>query len=1114
MRAHMTDTLRPRDYRFIAICALISGASLWIGVRYFYRAFPEASIDFQVTRESSQPIAERFLASHEIPISGYRHAARFQFDEETKVFLERELGLERANAIMGREVKLWRWGHRWYRPLEREEVTVEVTPRGEIASFQHLLPEDARGADLSAEAARSIAESFLVLEMRHSIVALEYLDSQTQKRPNRTDHDFTWKYAGREYRGATYRVSVKVQGDRVDGYSEFLKVPEEWSRSYARLRSLNETTTIVDSLLFVLILLALLVTIGRRVRRKDVRWKTALVFASVALVLQFLASLNNFPLAEYGFDTKGSWGSFIGRTFLSALFSGLGLGGLILVLTAGAEPLYREAYPEHLSISRMFTWHGIRTRSFFIGSLAGITLSFFFVAYVICFYLAANRLGAWAPAEVPYTDLLNTRVPWVFVLFGGFFPAVSEEWMFRAFTIPYFKQIFRYRWLAVFLASFIWGFGHANYPNQPFFIRGIEVGIAGLVFSWAMLRFGILAPLVAHYSIDAFYSAFLFLRSDNLYLVTTGAVTAGINLIPLLVATGAYLATRAFRSEAEVSNAAEGTAPPEVEEPLAPAAAPLPDYAPLARTAAVTALVLVGAGVVLALTAPARFGHFGRFRIAAGAAADAAARFLAEHGFDTSGYRRATQPNERVDEVGAQYVYTSGGLAALNRIYADPRLIPGVSWRTRFFKPLEKEEYDVATDPATGRIIAFRRLLPEEASGADLPREQALEKASVFLRGRGYDLAHYDLVETKSEKPKQRRDTQFIWEAGKGTAGVVGDARVRLEAAVLGDRVGVWTQTLKIPEEWRRRREGQNLYSISVLAVRVLFILALFGLALGIVIRATRAGRLRWKLAFAVAGAAALLQVLTVVNSVPEFLYGYDTRIDLRLFLVTLIAGAVMAVIGVGLAAALAAALVLACYPDADLVLRGECRRVWAPDAALAAVAAMGGFAVLQSLAAHIQARAASWALLEPIALPANLGSYIPVLTSLRDAALAALFHSVLLGFAIHLWRLATRSWHRVLLTAALLVSLLPAGARRVSEVALDVVPSVLLIGFLAWLVVRYFRNNYLAYVVSAGVLATMRAAVSLQGQGNLTLAVQAWTLAAVGIGLVLYCRRRGRSTS
>ena len=103
--------------------------------------------------------------------------ARFQFDEDAKVFLERELGLERANAIMGREVKLWRWGHRWYRPLEREEVTVEVTPRGEIASFQHLLPEDGRGADLSAEAARSLAESFLVLEMRHSIVALEYLDS-------------------------------------------------------------------------------------------------------------------------------------------------------------------------------------------------------------------------------------------------------------------------------------------------------------------------------------------------------------------------------------------------------------------------------------------------------------------------------------------------------------------------------------------------------------------------------------------------------------------------------------------------------------------------------------------------------------------------------------------------------------------------------------------------------------------------------------------------------------------------------------------------------------------------------------------------------------------------
>src|SRR5437867_1076461 len=464
--------------------------------------------------------------------------------------------------------------------------------------------------------------------MGRDLDSLEFVDSQSQKMPRRTDHVFTWKVAGMEYQSATYRISVAVNGDGVDGYSEFLTIPEEWARGYARLRSLNESTAQVDLLFFVFLGIAMLVTLSRRVRAKDVRWKTALALGSMSFVLQFLASLNLVPLSEYRFDTTGSYGSFVGRTLFSAVLSGMTLGGIILLLTACSEPVYRQAYPQHLAISRMFRWNAIRTRRFFIGSLAGITLTFFFFAYEIGFYLAAKRLGAWSPAELPYTDLLNTRFPWIFVLLGGFFPAVSEEWMFRAFSIPYLRGLLRYRWPAIFLSSFIWGFGHANYPNQPFFIRGIEVGIAGLVFSWAMLRFGILAPLVAHYSIDAFYSAFLFLRSDNLYLVTTGAVTAGINLIPLLVATGAYLATRAFRSEAEVSNAAEGTAPPATEEAPATESLVLPSYAPLAKSSIYAALAVFILGFLLDFFQPPRYGDFIRFHISAPEAEVAANKFL------------------------------------------------------------------------------------------------------------------------------------------------------------------------------------------------------------------------------------------------------------------------------------------------------------------------------------------------------------------------------------------------------------------------------------------------------------------------------------------------------
>ena len=118
--------------------------------------------------------------------------------------------------------------------------------------------------------------------MGRDLDSLEFVDSQSQKMPRRTDHVFTWKVAGMEYQSATYRISVAVNGDRVDGYSEFLKIPEEWTRGYARLRSLNESTAQVDLLFFVFLGIAMLVTLSRRVRAKDVRWKTALALGRFA----------------------------------------------------------------------------------------------------------------------------------------------------------------------------------------------------------------------------------------------------------------------------------------------------------------------------------------------------------------------------------------------------------------------------------------------------------------------------------------------------------------------------------------------------------------------------------------------------------------------------------------------------------------------------------------------------------------------------------------------------------------------------------------------------------------------------------------------------------------
>src|SRR5205814_10098079 len=143
---------------------------------------------------------------------------------------------------------------------------------------------------------------------------------------------------------------------------------------------------------------------------------------------------------------------------------------------------------------------------------------------------------------------------------------------FRRFAIPFLSKLVKSTLVALVLAGFIWGFGHSNYPQQPFYIRGVEVGIGGIALGIVMLRWGILPTLVWHYSVDAMYSAMLLLRSQNLYLKWSGATAAGIVVLPVIAALVMYWRRGGFESEAGLLNrdeAAAAEAPEMAEEAAA-----------------------------------------------------------------------------------------------------------------------------------------------------------------------------------------------------------------------------------------------------------------------------------------------------------------------------------------------------------------------------------------------------------------------------------------------------------------------------------------------------------------------------------------------------------------
>lgn len=133
------------------------------------------------------------------------------------------------------------------------------------------------------------------------------------------------------------------------------------------------------------------------------------------------------------------------------------------------------------------------------------------------------------------TSAYATPLPFIGPLYSGLLAGAQEEILFRLVGISLLLWWTRKKWLALLIPGALWAFAHLTYIRDPFYMRGIELIITAVfIEGMFFLYFDLTTTIVAHMTYNAMLGALPLLRSDDPYMVFSGALVILLLLSPVI----------------------------------------------------------------------------------------------------------------------------------------------------------------------------------------------------------------------------------------------------------------------------------------------------------------------------------------------------------------------------------------------------------------------------------------------------------------------------------------------------------------------------------------------------------------------------------------------------
>ena len=503
--------------------------------------FPSITTPISLNKDQAIAKAKTLNQKSPLALQSAQAAASYQTDTNLVNYLSLE---DKTNNLLNHTIdnKVTQtsfWTVRLYASGKIQENNFIFAPNGSNYGFSVILPENLELPTLSKSKASTLANEALKSYKIEGINANDYtLKDYTQdKKPSRIDHHFTFENSKKSLSKAKLQIIIVISGDKVSKIIPAIKLPENFLKNYNNMRSYNIKLGAYGQTLILLgygALALLALYIGGK--KRQINWKENLYASIIITIIMALSSYNFLPLQWFGgYETTQSSGNFIlnyiGNTIYSSLYTCIQL----TLIFCCAEYLTRKSLPDlpQLWSFRHFSCAQSKTISYLVS--IGYIIFGISVGYSAAFYLIAQKIPAvWLPTGPLFDpDIISTYVPFYMPISLSIQAGVMEECLFRALPIASFVLLgrkFKHPLAALIfiipVQAIIFGLAHAAYPQQPSFIRVIELAIPFTLYGLVYIKYGLLPCITAHYLFDVYQmSLMLFnMKTTGIWIQQLGCI--------------------------------------------------------------------------------------------------------------------------------------------------------------------------------------------------------------------------------------------------------------------------------------------------------------------------------------------------------------------------------------------------------------------------------------------------------------------------------------------------------------------------------------------------------------------------------------------------------------